>query len=133
MSLAVPIVMPKVESPSSKGEALAWLKDRQPRERLDVIRALSTGSIGKRASSRSSNATYNESFFPAFLSPAAIPVTSPLQSHIPGGPDGKSRSQPSHDLEHELATNMSILQVNITRVGRQGSRREQLLALFSLR
>jgi hypothetical protein len=84
---------------------------------------------------RRSDRTYNGSFFPAFLSPAAIPGHQSSPKPFPGRPHGKSRSQRSNDLEHELgtATNLSILQLNITRLRRQDSRREQLLALFSLR
>lgn len=55
-------------------------------------------------------------------------------------PDGKFRSDRSWndlDLERErcwiLAANVSILHFDINRVDRQESRREQLLALFSLR
>ena len=53
-------------------------------------------------------------------------------------PDGKFRSdRPSNDLECErcwlLAAVVSILHFDINRVDRQESRREQLLALFSLR
>ena len=75
---------------------------------------------------------------PAFLSPAAISVTC-LSKAIPEAmPDGKFRpDRSSNDLERQrcwtLATHVSILHFDINRVDRQESRREQLLALFSLR
>jgi hypothetical protein len=75
--------------------------------------------------------------FSCFLSPAAIPASSPLQSH-PWMPYVPTRShQRTHQTRSstgpDLAAVLPLLQVPVDRVDGEESGREQLLAVSGLR